>query len=125
MRFSLDRKRENRGKCPMPAAAARRKAHLMALTASLFWSFAFVCIREILEQLKAAGAAPWGAALALFQTRMLLTALAFVPHVVAERKWMGRLTRRDWLLIGIIMFTCSFGYHFPLNLGAQHLPSGF
>ncbi len=97
----------------------------MALTTALFWSMAFVCIREALDQLKTAGAMPWEAALALFQSRMLLTAVAFVPNVVAERKWIRTLNRRDWMFVGIILLTISFGYHLPLNLGAQHLPSGF
>jgi len=109
----------------MTFAHARRNANLMALTAALFWSMSFVCIREVLDQLKTASTMPWEAALALFQSRMLLTAVAFVPNVVAERKWIGTLNRRDWMLVGIILLTSSFGYHLPLNLGAQHLPSGF
>ncbi len=109
----------------MLIAPSHRSAHLMALGTALFWSLAFVCIREVLEQLKALGASPWEATVALFQARMILTALAYLPHIFINQKQISFLTLDDWKRVCLIILTMSFGYHLPLNMGAQSLPSGF
>ncbi len=96
----------------------------MALTTALLWSFAFVCIRETLRQFQSFGATPWQAALALFQLRMLMTAFCFIPGVVRHRRWIGALNGGDWLRVGLLTLTMSFGYHIPLSLGAVEIPSG-
>lgn len=102
-----------------------RRAHLMALVTGLVWSFSFVCIRDVLEQFKALGADSWTATLALFQLRMTLSTLAFLPNLFLGRAWITRLERRDWLIVVIITLTMSFGYHLPLYFGARDIPSGF
>lgn len=103
----------------------RRRAHGMALSTALLWSLAFVCIREVLQQFQSLAASPWEAALALFQARMLIAALGFVPNLVADWNRIPLLTRADWRRVAVITLTISFGYHLPLNMGAQRIPSGF
>jgi drug/metabolite transporter (DMT)-like permease len=97
----------------------------MALTSALFWSFSYVCIQELLQTLGSLGASAWLMGLLIFQIRMAITALAFLPHVIHGRKWFRLLNQKDWIVIWILMLTMTFGYHIPLNIGAQSLPSGF
>jgi drug/metabolite transporter (DMT)-like permease len=108
----------------MPSNPIRR-AHGMALITAVIWSFAFVCIRQLHEEFREAGADPQTATFALFQGRMAITALCFLPGILLERRHIRDLSIRDWIFTLGICLTMTFGYHLPLNHGAHHLPSGF
>jgi drug/metabolite transporter (DMT)-like permease len=102
-----------------------RKAHLMALLTAVIFSFAFVCIRQLHEEFRQAGVDPKTATFAIFQGRMAITTLAFLPGVFLQRRHIRGLSARDWCFTGGICLSMTFGYHLPLNYGAHHLPSGF
>lgn len=101
------------------------KAHLCALVTALLWSFSFVCIRDVLQQYEAHGANSWEAMLLLFQTRIGLSAICFLPHLIRHRRRIPSFSRRDWGLTGLLMVLGTYAYHLPLNFGAQSIPSGF
>ncbi len=109
----------------MNTFSPRTRAHALALTTALMWSFAFVCIRDVVGQLGRAGATAMEAMLVLFLARISVAGLCYVPHLAAHHRWLGRLRQRDWWLLGAMMLVGTYGYHMPLNYGAQFIPSGF
>jgi drug/metabolite transporter (DMT)-like permease len=102
----------------------RRRAHALALITAIIWSFAFVGIRELHQEFRAAGVNPRTAIFAMFQARMALTTLSFLPHLFLERSRVRNLSRGDWIFTLGICITMTFGYHLPLNEGSQFLPAG-
>lgn len=105
--------------------AQRRKAHGYAFLTAFLWSFAFIFIKRIVEELQSFGMSQKEACMTLFQFRITLATLPFLPFLYIHRNWFSKLNKRDYALITVIIFTSTFGYHIPLNIGAQYIPSGF
>ncbi len=102
----------------------RRRAHLLALITAIFWSFAFVSIRQVMEQFESAGTATWNSVMAMFLVRVTVSGILFTPLLWHQRAIVRHLGRREWLLVVGVAAFGSFGYHLPLNYGAMTLQSG-
>jgi drug/metabolite transporter (DMT)-like permease len=103
----------------------KKKAHLYAFLCALMWSFAYAAIRQVVTEFRTQNLSSFVSSLNLFQIRITLATLPFLPYLFIHRKWILKLTPRDWFRVFLIFLTSTVGYHIPLNLGAQYIPSGF